>query len=126
MPAVHDLVCDDCEMHFPNHLFARISDVAHPRIHIPCGGNLSITYPSGIRSIPSQWHPKDAVVVFEDPKTGEVVYPGRNDVPMPERYASRGFERKEMRNLRDVEKFERKHKVVNAAMHFDSDRGLDS
>lgn len=64
--------------------------------------------------------------MFENPKTGKVSYPGRNDVPLPKRLADAGFERKEMRSLRQVENFEKEHKVLNQAMHYDSGSGRGS
>ena len=68
---------------------------------------------------PVQWSDKSSVLVFENPKTGQVSYPGRNDRPMPEKYADAGFVPKRMKHLHEVDKLQKKTGVVNQAMHFD-------
>lgn len=89
-----------------------------------CHGAMEILYRKS--PIAGTWSEKDKVVVYENPQTGEIAYPGRNDVPMPDRYAKRGFEPKELRSLAQVTAFEKKHKVVNEAMHFDRNgRGFE-
>ena len=70
-------------------------------------------------------HAKERVVVFENPQTGEIRYPGRNDVPVPQRYIDQGFVRKELPTLRSVEKFENQHGVRNDLMHYDSGNSAD-
>lgn len=70
-------------------------------------------------------HPDERVVVFENPATGEIRYPGRNDVPVPDRYAKQGFVRKELPTLRAVEQFERKHGVRNDKMHYNEGNSAD-
>ncbi len=77
------------------------------------------------RKVPYQVHPNERVVVFENPATGEIRYPGRNDVPVPERYAKQGFVRKELPTLRAVEQFEREHGVRNDKMHYNEGNSLD-
>lgn len=54
---------------------------------------------------------------------GEVNYPGRNDVPVPDRLRKQGFERVELRSLREVERFESKHGVRNERAWFDKGSG---
>ena len=66
-----------------------------------------------------QWTDKDSVLVFENPKTGQVSYPGRNDRPMPEKYVKAGFRPKRMKHLHEVDKLQRETGVVNQAAHFD-------
>jgi hypothetical protein len=65
-------------------------------------------------------------VVWQNAQTGEVRYPGRNDVPIPERYAKQGFERREMPTLASLRRFENERGVVNEAAHWDrgSGRGI--
>lgn len=70
-------------------------------------------------------HANERVVVFENPQTGEIRYPGRNDVPVPERYAKQGFVRKELPTLRSVEQFERAHGVRNDKMHYNEGNSAD-
>ena len=86
-----------------------------------CGGKREIKFSATPFS--GAWCDADAVVVYENPKTGKISYPGRNDVPMPSRLAEQGYERKEMRSLRQVEAFEKEHKVINEAMHYDRGSG---
>lgn len=69
----------------------------------------------------AQWDDNTAVLVFINERTGEPRYPGRHDARMPP-----GYRRHYLRSLRDVDRFDREHKVVNEAMHFDRNgRGLD-
>lgn len=72
------------------------------------------------RQYTTAFNDKDACVVWEHPQTGEVRYPGKNDAPMPERYAKQGFQRKEMRTLHEISKFEKSHKVWNERAWCDS------
>lgn len=84
-----------------------------------CGAECEIM--AGTRRRSGQWSDKDAVVVFRDPSTGKIRYPGQNTVPTPA-----GYERVVMKSLREVEKFERDHNVRNEAMWYDRNgRGFD-
>lgn len=75
---------------------------------------------------PLGMHPSERTVVYEHEGTGQIRYPGRADVPIPDRYAKQGFVKRELRTLRDVDSFSKQHKVVNERAHFDSNgRGLD-
>lgn len=60
-------------------------------------------------------HPMDRPVVWEHPETGEIRHPGRNDVPMPEHYRVRGFERKEFTSYKEHQDFNRSQGLVNHA-----------
>lgn len=77
------------------------------------------------RKSPHTAHASERVVVFENPQTGEIRYPGRNDVPVPDRYAKQGFVRKELPTLRAVESFERAHGVRNDLMHYNAGNSAD-
>lgn len=68
-------------------------------------------------------HPAERTVVWQHPVTGHVEYTPRNDVPIPERYARWGYERREFTSLRDLGKFERQHDVVNERAHYDKGSG---
>jgi hypothetical protein len=68
-------------------------------------------------------HPTEACVYYEHPGTGDVQYTGRNDVAMPERLAQRGYVRREMRTLKEIQKFEKRHKVINEAAWYDRGSG---
>jgi len=66
-----------------------------------------------------RWTDKSSVLVFENPGTGQVSYPGRNDRPMPKKYADAGFRPKRMKHLHEVDALTRRTGAVNQAMHFD-------
>lgn len=68
-------------------------------------------------------HPKERAVVYRNPATGKVAYPPRNDQPMPDFYASAGYERVELPTLRSVEQFEKAHNVRSEAAWHDSGSG---
>lgn len=70
-------------------------------------------------------HSHDRAVVYEHPGTGEVRYPGRNDLAMPERYAQEGYVRREFPTLRSLESFECSHGVRNDIAHYDSGNSAD-
>jgi hypothetical protein len=92
--------------------FGQFPFCPHGDIH----GNLS----------PLGMHKSEVTVVYENPATGKVCYPGRADVPMPERYARQGFEKRELRTLREVDRFSKFHGVTNERAHFDRNgKGLD-
>ena len=69
-------------------------------------------------------HPRERAVVYTHPGTGETIYPGRNDVPMPGRYKSQGFERRELTSLREVEKFESEQGVRSEKAWFDMEQAV--
>ncbi len=70
-------------------------------------------------------HSSERAVVFENPATGEVRYPGRNDAPIPERYKKEGFVRKEFPTLASLERFERSHGVRNDKAHYNEGNSAD-
>ena len=70
-------------------------------------------------------HASQRAVVFEHPVTGEVRYPGRNDIPIPQRYADEGFVRKEFPTLASLQSFERSHGVLNDKAHFNEGNSSD-
>ena len=62
-------------------------------------------------------------VVWYNPKTGKHHTPGRNDVPIPDRYAKRGYERKEFTTLHDLDTFCKRENLVNEKASYDSGSG---
>lgn len=80
-----------------------------------------------IHSRPASVCEKERSVVWQHPGTGEVRYPGRNDVPMPKLYEQQGFARREFTSLRELESFSKQKGVVNEAVHYDrgSGRGFE-
>ena len=97
-----------------------------PNCHRCIGGHISIVYlPQAIRT--AACHPSETCVVYYSPKEGKYQYPARNDIPVPGRLQKRGYERVEMRSLSDIQRFEKKHGVVNERIWFDkgSGRGME-
>jgi len=92
--------------------FGQFPFCPHQEVH----GNLS----------PLGMHHSEVTVVYEHPGTGKIRYPGRADKPMPERYAKQGYVKRELRTLREVDRFSKQHNVVNERAHFDSNgKGMD-
>jgi hypothetical protein len=128
MPA-HDLVCRACLTFVP--CFYRRS-WPDRLVHWEDGGEFEILWSDpNFRHLPAV-HPRERVVVWRNPRTGNISYPGRNDAPMPERYRRLGYERVELPNLRSVERFEREsaaagHGVRSEIAWYDkgSGRGFD-
>lgn len=75
---------------------------------------------------PAQWDDNTSVLVLVNndpncPADVKVRYPGRHDAKVPA-----GYERVYLRSLKDVDKFEREHKVMNHRMHYDNNgRAID-
>jgi len=70
-------------------------------------------------------HPRERAVVWYNPQTGRHSTPGRNDVPMPERYRKAGYERREFETLRDLDKYCKANKLVNEKANYNSGRSYD-
>jgi len=117
MAACHDMLCPDCQR-----LFADMPAYSEGTKCGKCGGTLEIYWnhaPRNARAL----DPKETTVVYEHPESGKIVYPGRNDTEMPERYKRRGFERRELTSLDQVDKFSKAHNVLNERAHFDRGSG---
>lgn len=69
------------------------------------------------------FHKTETTVVWRNPQTGKIEYPGRNDIPVPPRLAAMGFERHELRSLKEVERFEKHNGVRNERAWFDKGSG---
>lgn len=68
-------------------------------------------------------HVRERTVVFRHPETGHVVYPGRNDVPIPTRYVDQGYQRHELGSLRTLQKFEKENNVSSEVANYDQNSG---
>jgi len=115
---LHDMICDFCnEIYEDMPLYVEGTQC-------PCGGYFEI-----------YWHarPRDAAafgrdettVVYEHPATGKVVYPGRNDQPMPARYEQAGYVRRELKSLHEVDTFSKEHGVVNEKANYNSGNSIN-
>lgn len=70
--------------------------------------------------------PSEAAVVYHHPGTDKIRWPGRADVPIPERYRRQGYERREFRSLRELDQFSKARGVIHEKSHFNSNgRGMD-
>jgi predicted RNA-binding Zn-ribbon protein involved in translation (DUF1610 family) len=82
-----------------------------PEAPICCGESMrSYTW---VTKRNAQLHPKDRPVVFENPQTGEVKYPPRQDSPMLPSYIEQGFKRREFTSYQEHKKWCDSHGVVN-------------
>jgi hypothetical protein len=70
-------------------------------------------------------HPSDRAVVWYNPATGKHATPGRNDVPMPDRYKKAGYERKEFTTVRELDSFCKRNKLVNEALNYNKGNSYD-
>ena len=66
---------------------------------------------------------KERAVVWENPQTGEVRYPPKNDVPIPERYSKVGFQRRELNSLKEIQRFEKEKGVKSEIAWYDKGTG---
>lgn len=122
MAVFHDYECNRCG--------AVVEDVPlrdSPRKCASCKkGILEIVFRSLQARNAAAFDTHDMTVVYEHPKTGKVMYPPRNDQPMPARYQQAGFVRKELRSLREVDRFSSEHGLINEHAHYNQGNGYDS
>ncbi len=64
-------------------------------------------------------HPGERSVVWKHPGTGEIRYPGRNDMEMPARYLAAGYERHEFRHLHDLDRHGKNTGRMCEIAHYD-------
>lgn len=114
MPVIMDLECNQCGAEYIDGLSSDLDSKCE------CGGRL-VWLPS-LRTVesPMPFSNSDKCVVYVSEKEGgKVQYPGRNDVPVPDRLVQRGYVRHEM-NPRQLRAFEKTHNVVNERTNYDS------
>lgn len=119
MPKYLDLECSQCGAEVDDMFVRQVPPLI---IHLECGGTMEQVYRLRSRYRNAQWSDKDAVVVFRDAQ-GKYRYPATNTAATP-----KGYERVELRSLREVETFERHAGVRSEMAWFDkgSGRGHDS
>lgn len=116
---LHDVECTKCHAVIRNY-FA--SPWPTHLLHED-GGELEILWQSDSPRTATV-HPSERTVIWQDPKTGQVAYPPRNDSPMPERYRTAGYQRVEFEHARDVERFEKEKGVRNEKLWYNSGNGV--
>jgi hypothetical protein len=112
---IHDVQCSKCGTIIENYFK---SPWPSPLLHDD-GGELDILWRATTFRDASA-HPLDRTVVWRNPATGQISYPGRNDEAMPDRYTKLGFERVEFEHARDLEKFEKSQGVINEKLWYNS------
>jgi hypothetical protein len=116
--AIHDLICDKCDKIIKNVNLKTQFTLPHEG----CGGILEILWqPPSTKQ--ASVCPKERAVVWYDERTGDVRYPGRNDVPMPKRYKDAGFSRREFPSFHDLKRFEKEKGLVSEVVNFDRGSG---
>ena len=60
-------------------------------------------------------HPSERAAVWFNPHTGKHKTPPRNDIPLPEKYAQQGYERREINHMGS---YERETGVIHEASNF--------
>ena len=120
MAVLIDVICSRCN-EVQIDVWSTILDTKHSY----CDGTWE-RYWTITDHMPPASHPSERSIVYISAKEGgRVQYPGRNDVPVPDRLKRRGYERVEM-SPRELRQFEKSHHVVNERMHFDRNgRGME-
>jgi hypothetical protein len=117
---LHDMICNFC-----GHRETDVICQGRYRKECACGGLMEIDWsrrPQNYIGI----HPRERSVVWYNSKDGTHATPMRNDIPMPARYKSQGYERREFDSLRSLDSFCKQNKIVNEKAHYDSNgRGYD-
>ena len=112
MAVLVDVICSKCDERQTDR-WSTMIDTPHT-----CGGHWERWW-TLTRGLDPGTHPSEKVVVYQSLKEGGAVqYPGRSDVPVPQRLRQRGYERVEL-NVRDLAPFEKKHHVANERRHYD-------
>jgi len=112
-----DYICDKC-----NYVSL---DMSEQPICAMCGSPMTILWTAPSRSHIGI-HSRDRAVVWYNPATGKHATPGRNDIPMPDRYAKSGYERREFQTLRELDHFCKRNNLVNHQANYDhSGRSYD-
>lgn len=93
------VVCDDCGQELAVGMFPWCN-----------GHGLGHGYKQG--GFDAAVHPRERTVVYENPETGKIRYPGRADVPIPERYRQQGYVKREFTTRRELEHFEKQNRVL--------------
>jgi len=119
MSVLHDMSCEACgrvERDVPcDNTFVKVC---------ACGHMMEIDWQ--LRKLPYVGiHPRERAVIWYNPKTGKHATPGRNDVPMPDRYRQAGYVRREFETLRDLDAYCQSENLVNERANYNSGNAYD-
>ena len=133
--SIHDLVCDSCgnvELDAAvdtSNIEPCLNPVERGEHFFHCLGKRSIRWDLSDHkssvTIDPNIHPSERAAVYVHPHTGRVVYPGRVDVPMPDKYRQWGFEKKEFTTVRELDAFCKSKNLVNEKSNYNSGNGLN-
>lgn len=118
MAIMHDFRCNSCSKTFLDITeFDRALGSVAPR---PCPACNALCHrvflPRGNRN--ATIAAKERTVYYRGPN-GDIRIPGRNDVPMPEKFRRLGYQRVECESLADVRRLEREKGGVIEASNYD-------
>src|SRR5262245_58364600 len=65
-------------------------------------------------------HSAERVVIYENPRTGEIRIPGRADRPVPAKYAQEGYERRELHTFADIRRVEEAKGLIHEQSNYDT------
>lgn len=72
----------------------------------------------------SNIHTSEKVVVYENPRTGEIRIPGRGDRPIHPKLAAAGYERKVLDTSAQIRDVERKKNLIHERSHYNQNSTL--
>lgn len=101
------MICPDCGKHYET------GDWPYP-----CAGMGH--FPGPFWTGDAQIHQQEKVVVYENPRTGEVRIPGRADRPIPEKYMAEGYQRRELHTPAAIRHLEKTQGVIHERSHYDA------
>ena|SRR3990167_3286723 len=125
--SIHDLRCAACAHDM---LDAAVdTNKIHEMKCENCGScNLHIRWDIGNRAPtqkPGVAITTDRAIVYRNPRTGKVAYPGRDTPFTRSKYEGWGYERQEFTTLRELDKFCAENKLVNEKANFNSGNGVN-
>lgn len=86
---------------------------------VPCKLCGAPSYRMRLRGRAVAVDPKERVVIYENPLTGQTNIPMRNDTPIPEKLAEAGFVRRELTTIAEVRAFERERGKISEVANYD-------
>lgn len=121
MAVLHDVRCPNCRELYAN----RMVNVDRLPVCKSCNIRTEIEYSTPRSHHLVSVHNSERSIVWRNPRNGHIAYPGRNDVPMPERYRKHGYEKHELSTLRSLDKFCSEQRVTNEKASFDNSGHAD-